>query len=134
MAALTWNISLTGDGTGNYVTTVQKTVTISGGTSRTMPTGEVSGFEQLVAALERGRRHVARQFKLGNVGVSGVVNLLTTISTATPPAYTPSVNTAGTPSGTNVALPTHEVGNARPWPEALERGVRWVLNRVAQGD
>ena len=135
MAALTWNIQLTGAGAGTskYIPTVQKEVTLSGGTARSLDSTESGTFEQLVAALERGKRHVARQFKLGNVPDSSSVSLLITLSAPGGP-YTPSVKTGASASGTNVALNTTEVGEARPWTEALERAHRHVLNRIAQGD
>jgi len=135
MAATTWNISLAMNSSNACVTTVQKTVTISGGTARALPTQDIGAFEQLIAALERGRRTVSRQFKLGNVTAGSTANLLITInSPGANQSFTPTVNTGGTPSGTNVALPTHEVGTAFPWPEALERGIRLVLRQIADGN
>mgnify|MGYP000854611737 CR=1 FL=1 len=135
MAATTWNVSLAMQSNNTCIPTVQKTVTISGGTARALPTQDQGAFEQLIAATERGRRTLSRQFKLGNITPGSTGNLLITINSPGPnQTYTPTVNTGGTPSGTNVALPLHEVSAAIPWPEAIERGIRLVLRQIADGN
>jgi hypothetical protein len=129
--AASWQLILTGDGTGKYTPTVKKDGTITGGTAQALATGESGAFETLIGAMERGARHVARQFKLGNVGAGG--NIVLNIAVGS--GYTPSVKTNFTSiSGTASALVTHEVGEARPWVEALERTKRHVLRKVADGE
>lgn len=132
MPATSWNIRLTGDGTSKVTPTLSHSGTLSGGTSYALPTNEQGVFEALQPALQRGLRRLENAYADGSISFSEVADLNIAISAS---GYTPTVRKGATLSGsTNKALPTNEVGEARPIIEAFSRARRRLLNAIADGD
>jgi len=127
-AATSWTGIITSDANSNYTTTVYRNGSLSGGTSRALPTGETGASGAgILPVLQRCRRIVLNLRSAGTITSATTVGLKIAVSgdTWTGTVSSGAVSNSG---GTAVTLPTAEQGSTTYFQTAWKRACRAILN------